>query len=104
MVLIIYKPITPNTAEPSNTPTVFNFLINGPAKYLPTAIKPVTNAKINIGLAPAFAKIGPTHCCGPNSDIAVKAIHAAINKYKGFNMALKFANAELSPILGLGKL
>ena len=90
-------------AEPSKTPTVFKLLISGPAKYLPTAIKPVTKAKINIGLAPAFERIGPTHCCGPNSDIAVNAIHAAINKYNGFNIALKLSKVEFAEILGFGK-
>ena len=78
-------------ADPNKTPAVFNFSTNGPPKYLPTAIKPVTNAKISIGLAPALASIGPTHCCGPNSEIAVNAMQHATKMYNGFNIALKLA-------------
>ena len=91
-------------AEPSNTPTVLSCLINGPAKNLPTAINPVTKARINIGLAPALAKIGPTHCCGPNSEIAVSAMQAAMKRYRGFNIALKFARVLSPATLGFGKL
>ena len=45
----------------------------------------VTIAKISIGLTPELPKILSIHCCGPNSDIAVRVIHATINKNNGLN-------------------
>jgi acetolactate synthase-1/2/3 large subunit len=48
------------------------------------------------------ARMGPTHCCGPNSEIAVRAIQAAMNRYSGLSIALKLAIAELASALGCG--
>ena len=62
----------------------------GPAKYLPTAITPVTIANINIGLAPEFAKRGTNHCWVPNSVTAVNVIHAAIKRNNGVNNDFMF--------------
>ena len=64
--------------------------IIGPAKYLPTAIIPVIRAKINIGLAPDFSRSGLSHCCVPNSAVAVNVMQIAIKINSGVNKDFKF--------------
>ena len=81
-------PIAVKIAPPSNTPVCPKALTTGPAKNLPTAITPVVKAKINIPDAPLELNTMFAHCCGPNSEIAVKAIQIKRKK----NTELKIAN------------
>ena len=68
----------------------------GPAKYLPTAIIPVTIASISIGLAPDFSNRGCNHCCVPSSVVAVKVIQTATKINNGVNNDLILFDVSVS--------
>src|SRR5690625_1614313 len=92
-------------APDQRTPVWPKESITGTAKYLLTAINPVTRDKINIGSAQLYPKITLIHCSATNSDIAVKDIHKNKKIKTGLPIALKFSfNERSSAILGLGNL
>ena len=97
-------PTVVKIAPPKSTPVCPKAFTTGPAKNLPTAITPVVKARINMPEAPLWLNTILDHCCGPNSEIAVKAIAKNRKINTGLNMALKLEPTDVTPSTeGLGK-
>src|SRR5690606_41516905 len=92
------------TAPQSSTPVWPRARTTGSAKNRPTAINPVTSASTSMGCAPLLLMMIPTHCCGPNSLIAVSDMATNRNRKVGVTIAFKLVDREVAPsTCGLGK-